>query len=147
MLDRRTHLKVKIKNLADEARTIRSEEQKAKKRSRSLAKKHGGPIKDTYLRYSLWEHRCGPRDGIVRREARSSLLAYAFIRGLSYEQVEKKAKPFDLAAVSRNIETFGPIRDHEHGESHGEFQARLQDFKARSAIWLANAAKYTKQAA
>jgi hypothetical protein len=147
MRDRRTHLKIKIKNLADEARAIRREEQKAKKHARDLAKKHGGPIRDTYLRQSLWEHRCGPSDGIVRREARHSLLAYAFIRGLEYERVERKPKPFDVDKVRAMIERFGPRLDWQGGESDGEFKCRLQDYKARTAVWLANAAKYTEQAA
>lgn len=68
-MDERTrHLKVKIKNLADEARTIRHEESKT----------------SGMERWSLRHH----RKTVVRRAARHNLLAYAFLRGRPYSHIE-----------------------------------------------------------
>jgi len=66
---RTDHLRVKIKSLSAEAGIIRHEERRA-----------GTPER----RSSLAEH----RRGIVRREARHSLLAYSFLRGRPYRSTE-----------------------------------------------------------
>lgn len=68
----RIFLKVKIKNLADEARTIRKEERKAL------------DAKDTYQYLQLRNHRIS----VVRDAARKTLLAYGYIRGRAYRQIE-----------------------------------------------------------
>ena len=60
-MDKRRHLKVKIKNLAEEARIIRHEERKV----RGMDK------------WELQHH----RKTVVRDEARRSQVAYAIIRG------------------------------------------------------------------
>jgi hypothetical protein len=65
----RSKFRVKIKSLAEEARIIRREES----RQRTNAD-----------RGVLHQHRVG----IVRREARASLLAYAFSRGVPYSVLE-----------------------------------------------------------
>lgn len=70
----RIYIKVKIKSLAEEARIIRSEEHKAKYDS---------------TREGLHAHRVIQ----VREEARASLLAYGYLRGLSLSQVEKNSYP------------------------------------------------------
>lgn len=70
-LDGRIFLKVKAKSLAEEARIIRKEERRAKG-----------------LRDHLRDH----RTGVVRSEARATLLAYGFLRGRTLEQVETRAK-------------------------------------------------------
>jgi hypothetical protein len=133
MRDCRIYLKVKIKNLADEARTIKKEENKSK----------------GALRQGLWLHRCGqgPKYGIVRKEARHSLLAYGFIKGMSYDQLEKGSRPFDAKRVLSLIDKFGPVQDHENEESHGEYQCRLNDNRKRAAVWVQEALKQTKQVA
>lgn len=64
------YLKIKIKSLAEEARIIRHEE-----------KKWAGPSE---TRMGLHHHRTHH----VRMETRAALLAYAFIRGRRYSQVE-----------------------------------------------------------
>lgn len=75
MKDDRLFLKMKIKSLADEARTIRKEELKLK----------GTQKRETQMkRESLYLHRT--KD--VRWEQRATLLAYAFIRGRPYKEVE-----------------------------------------------------------
>jgi hypothetical protein len=66
-------LKVKIKSLAAEARIIRREEKQSTGR----------------LRWELWQHRVE----VVRREARLSQIAYGFLRGKRYDQIEKKVGP------------------------------------------------------
>ena len=70
-MDERIYLKVKIKSLAEEARIIRKETHRAK----NISIKNG-----------LAEH----RKGIVRFEARHTQLAYGFLRGLAYSQMESK---------------------------------------------------------
>lgn len=72
MQDQRAYLKVKIKSLAAEAKIIREEERKAQ-----------GDRKQ-----GLHDHRVGT----VRRASRNSLLAYGFIRGRKYHQIEARCK-------------------------------------------------------
>lgn len=91
-LDARAELRVKIKNLADEARTIRVEEERA------LAR---GQV-NLYRRLRL--HRID----VVRPAARVALLAYALIRGVPYRRIEPTAvdlPPF--AEVRKQAERFG----------------------------------------
>ena len=89
-IDRQTHLRVKIKTLAVEATLIRHEEQRYPGASST--------------RTSLREHRVG----IVRREQRASLLAYAFLRGRQYLDVERGAKsPPSHARVAKIAKSFG----------------------------------------
>jgi len=87
-MDRRIHLKIKIKSLAAEAGIIRKEAEKLK----------------GMARHSLNEH----RKGIVRHEARHALLAYGLLRGRPYEAVEKKChEPPDWKKVSNDARRFG----------------------------------------
>ena len=58
-------LKVKIKSLAEEARIIRREERKLDWKT------------DQAKRFKLWVHRTFD----IRREARATLIAYAYLRG------------------------------------------------------------------
>lgn len=66
--ERTIHLRIKIKSLADEARTIRAE-----------AKKVSGMVK-----WELNHH----RTSVVRPHARLSLLAYGLLRGVPYRAIE-----------------------------------------------------------
>jgi hypothetical protein len=82
-------LKVKILNLAAEARIIRTEEERELKHARKYADKFGkdawpNPHKREY--HSLKDH----RETVVREEARDTLLAYGFLRGRSYSQIEPR---------------------------------------------------------
>ncbi len=87
--DRRIHLKVKIKSLAAESRIIRMEELRQCGRTR----------------VGLQLHRVVQ----VREESRASLLAYAYIRGRDYLEVESSAKtPPDVTRVARLVRSFGP---------------------------------------
>lgn len=88
-MDRRVHLKVKIKSLAAEAAIIRKEEARYK----------GQPIAG-----SLYSH----RTRVVRSEQRHSLIAYAFIRGKRYNQTEVNVKREpDWDKVKKLVASFG----------------------------------------
>ena len=69
MEERTIHLKIKVKSLVDEAKTIRAE-----------AKKVSGMVK-----WNLNHH----RTTVVRRHTRHNLLAYGFLRGREYSQMER----------------------------------------------------------
>lgn len=88
-------LRVKIKSLAQEARIIRTEESRANFRQ------------DYLLQASLREHRIK----IVRREARATLLAYQYLRGLPFASCEAKApttdNPIDWESVKRMLKKYG----------------------------------------
>jgi hypothetical protein len=96
MQDQRAYLKVKIKSLAEEARIIREEERKP----HADINEFGYSAKRT----GLYNHRVGT----VRREARAALLAYGFIRGRKYRQIEVKnnTEP-DWEAVQRMVVKYG----------------------------------------
>ena len=89
-------LKIKIKNLADEARTIRKEEQKL----------HGMD------KWKLQHH----RKTVVRDAARRSLIAYLIIRGRPSDQhrlqnpglMEQVA---DEKEIKRMVEKYGPPKE------------------------------------
>ncbi len=92
-MDERTYLKVKIKSLAAEAKIIRLETKRAKRAS---------------IRDGLALH----RKGAVRFEARHTHLAYGFLRGREYRQIEQKAHtPPDWDKVRRMIERYGAHLD------------------------------------
>lgn len=89
IVDRREQLRVKVKSLAAEAKIIRREELRT----------HGA------LRDELYLHRVG----VVRREARSAHLAYGFIRGRTYLQLEAKChKAPSWDDVRRLCKKYGP---------------------------------------
>lgn len=113
--DRRAMLRIKVKSLACEARLIRQAEHHTR---------------NEYIRAALHDHRV--RD--VRTEARHSSLAYGFIRGKTWEQMEpncheqtvypfKKKKPGycyqpDWKYVNKMLEKFGPkgLRVNDEGQ-------------------------------
>jgi len=88
MEERLIHLKVKIKNLADEARTIREE-----------ARKTSGMVK-----WGLNHH----RKTVVRGAARTNLLAYGLLRGIPYAIIEiKSVEAPDFREVLKTAKRFG----------------------------------------
>ncbi len=86
-------LKVKVKSLAAESRIIRREERRRKG--------------DDPIRARLRAHRLD----VVRREARSSLLAYGYLRGRPLDRLEpsRRTEP-DWGAVRRMVEKYGPAK-------------------------------------
>lgn len=115
LVDRREFLKIKIKSLVDEAKTIRAAEAKQKARAKQLRKgwttKDGKVVEgrepNTYLMEQMRLHRIG----IVRSETRHTLIAYGLIRGQSLEQIERKgSKPFDAAKVDKMVKAYGAVK-------------------------------------
>lgn len=93
-MPRNIELKIKIKSLADETRTIKSEERKLK----ADGKGPGAQFN------SIYRHRMD----VVRPESRHSLLAYGYLRGRSYKQMEEKCRQDpNWKHVKRLIERFG----------------------------------------
>lgn len=91
MYTQSVYLKIKLKSLAEEARIIRREEAKNKR-----------------FRFGLRDH----RKGIVRRVARDTVIAYGFLRGKDYKQIEQnpKTKP-NWEAIKKMVEKYGVNRD------------------------------------
>jgi len=92
MLDRRKMLRVKIKSLAEEARIIRREESRSKGGSQEQTELHLHRVKD------------------VREEQRVSLLAYAFIRGRTLSETERRStRDPDWKRVRNLVDKFGVV--------------------------------------
>ena len=101
MSDKRRHLKVKIKNLAEEARIIRSEERKV----------------SGMEKWELQHH----RRTVVRDEARRSLIAYAIIRGKDPSVNESNdwlKRSLDKSHVSRMVKKYGSTEAIERVEEY-----------------------------
>jgi len=114
----RIQLKVKIKSLASEARIIRLEE---------------GRARSPELRYSLTEH----RKGIVRYEARHSLLLYGYTHGKEYCQLEKYTKEDpDWKYIKKMSYRFGFVNTDEEV---------LDGWIERGKKWASYARKYRGQ--
>lgn len=82
----KTHLRVKIRSLAEEARIIRHEERRALK-SATWARTRQQPaeLSAAEAEYDSLHHH---RTVDVRQEARAALLAYGFLRGRPYREIE-----------------------------------------------------------
>ena len=81
------YLKIKIKSLADEAQAIRAEERKVSRHFKN-AKTEEHRYDHALTVQGLRDHRVG----IVRDEARASLVAYGFLRGIPYERIERPSR-------------------------------------------------------
>ncbi len=116
MKDRRLFLKVKIKSLVAESRIIRQEERK-----------------NPHARIELAEH----RRGIVRQVSRTNNLAYGFIRGRSYRQMERSCYTApNWKEVWKTIERFGACFDHSGGgENWASYQQRQKDQQEKFFKW------------
>ena len=94
IIDRREMLKVKCKTLAQEARIIRRYEQRMKNFKPA-----------TVMREEMHNHRVCE----LRREARSSHLAFGFIRGRTIDQMENKRKSEpNVKRVNELLKKYGP---------------------------------------
>ncbi len=92
MDERRIHLKIKVKSLVDEARTIRIE-----------ANKTSGMAK-----WRLNHH----RTTVVRSYTRLNLLAYGILVGTPYEIMERKcSKAPDFDKVRKIAKNFGATEE------------------------------------
>ena len=94
-------VKVKICSLAAEARIIRGQE---RRRRKHLARREETVANDPVF-WSLHNH----RRLVVSREARSSLLAYGYMRGRAYSHMEAKcvAEEPNLARVAEILLKYG----------------------------------------
>lgn len=101
----KVYLKVRIKELAEEARIIRAEEHKAKS-----ARKYGELT-------GLNRHRID----VVRPAARSAQLAYGFLRGRPYRTMERtcRIKP-SMKEIRRLVSKYGSEPDTEKVEKQVE---------------------------
>jgi len=123
------YIKVKVLSLAAEAKIIRKQEQ--------LARAHH----NRRLRVGLMGH----RTGIVRREARHALLAYAFLRGTPYKTVEAKCHGGcgpDFKKVRETIEKYGatrPWNGYDWEEGRDEFNSRKEQVLADFDKWVEEA--------
>jgi hypothetical protein len=118
-MSRKTHLKIKIKTLADEGRYIHAEESKLRgytdklrKKAKKLAK--SDPEQAKKLRQWADQHLSdrmdlmGHRKDIVRPAARTNLLAYGFLRGRSYAQMERYSEEEpNWGAIEATAKRFG----------------------------------------
>ena len=118
-------LKVKIKSLAVEARIIRKEERKAKLQ---------------FIRNHLQNH----RRYNVRDEARWSQLAYGFLRGLEYSQMEaKNSTDVNWTRVTKLVEKFGEtVFWGEEYESRKDYEIRLKQQRITLQKWIEIAQLY-----
>jgi hypothetical protein len=109
-------LKVKVKSLAEEARIIRLEESRAGK--------------DDVLRSDLHHHRVVD----VRKEQRSSLLAYGFLRGAEYAAIEPKADTApEWPRVAKLVSKFGVFVWESHPDAKAQ-AAAFEEWKAKAAV-------------
>jgi hypothetical protein len=122
IVDERLYLKVKVKSLAAEAKIIRKEEKRCKNSS---------------LRNGLYRHRID----VVRYEARHTNLAYGFLRGRTYSQIESGAKkPPDWAKVRKMVEKYGaPVITWtnwaEYEQRKKESKQHLAETLKRFDVW------------
>lgn len=130
--DQRVYLKVKIISLGDEARTIHRMENQGRPRRATeadarpqLTVRDGKPFgtpkrRQKDYRYKDWRRGLAShRRFDVRPECRAANLAYAFLRGKEYRQVEPRTDPSTPVRwdrVRKLVERYG-------------LQARDQDFK------------------
>jgi hypothetical protein len=109
-------VKVKVASLAAEARIIRRME---------LSLKRRGMKGDHPARFGLSQH----RRTVVRKETRLSHLAYGFLKGRDYRQMEAKTytplNQTDWQRVERIIKTYGQPQ-----EDPRDLMQRFSEWKA-----------------
>jgi hypothetical protein len=104
----KVYLKIKIKSLALEAAAIRDEEKRFAKtyRYKIDSGRDGGGVLAT--RIALHEHRVNH----VRKEARASLLAYGFLNGHEYSDIEAYSHTgFSWKRVEELVKKYGEDTD------------------------------------
>lgn len=127
MLSKHIQLKVKIKSLAAESKIIRQEILKSK---------------DAGLTSSLQGHKIM----VVRPEARHSLLAYAFLKGKSYSEVERSARESpDWVKVAKLVEKFGQCWDWFDINSYTTLHSRQSEQNKKLLDWIEEARNYIKE--
>lgn len=115
----KTHLKIKIASLAAEAKIIKANERKWKAAPRK------GSADPHPMFFSLQGHRLG----VVRPEARCSLLAYGFLRGRRYRQLEAKCHPESDEAYKQRWNRVQEIVARFSGGDKRDIAQRLTEWK------------------
>jgi hypothetical protein len=100
------YLKVKIKSLAAEASIIRKEEHRRHFR-RSPGSNRTTRINPDDVFFGLYRHRVGE----LRTEARAAQLAYGYLRGREYTQLEAKCDAPPIDRVTYLAKKYGPTMD------------------------------------
>ncbi len=117
------YLKIKLKSLAAEAVIIREEEKKY--RFERTADGEMKPSAEGSLRrqifWGLREHRI--KD--VREESRSASLAYGFLRGRRYRQIEATSY---VAPNWKRVETL--VLKYAHGAEAGDLKRKFEIWKS-----------------
>jgi hypothetical protein len=109
--DRRRLLKIKLKSLATEAKIIRLEESKARYSKRPEVQA---------IREEMYHHRID----VVRFHSRSTGLAYGFIRGRKYRDIEARG---EISEALWNGVMKRPILDMIHKYGPQKIPAELLD--------------------
>jgi hypothetical protein len=123
----KTYLKIKLNHLAAEARINKKEKQKWMRkasigRQKAWEKGIENPIKAT-MADSIHNHRMQ----CIRPEARDSNLAYGFLRGRSYAQIEaKRFTDPNWTNIKENIKRF---HAPQYGSRSG-IDKRFEEWKA-----------------
>ena len=119
-MDERICLKIKIKSLAAEAKIIRKEEKRARSQS---------------IRESLYRHRID----VVRYEARHTNIAYGFLRGRTYAEIENKPKTApNWDKIRKMVEKYGSHCQpwYSNVESYAVYELRRAEAKQHLADQL-----------
>lgn len=131
----KVYLKIKIKSLALEAETIRREEKKFKTHYEYLKSLDGLPNRDQDIldknksqslntRINLHEHRVNH----VRKEARAALLAYGFLNGRDYQEIEGFTRTgFSWKRVEELIKKYGEGEPQKLLQQFAEWRDAAQD--------------------
>ena len=111
------YLRVKGKSLADEARIIRKEEDRERRK----------PVESR--RPGLLEGLMDHRRSVVRRAARATRLAVAFIKDIPYKKVEPCSANRDIGVerIASMVRTYGG-RDH-FGKPIAEIIKQIRDWR------------------
>jgi hypothetical protein len=105
--DRRLFLKIKLKNLRDKVTMIRHYEEEAKLRiNRMTFRSTGDPslLENIPAEKDLLHQMVSHRRADIRLETRATLLAYGYIRGRKYKEIELIAKPEPAYIVAKRIQ-------------------------------------------
>lgn len=120
---RRVHLKCKIKSLADESKIVRNEEEIQ--------------FENHSLFITLNKH----RKYRLRIEARHALLAYGFLNGLEYRQIETHTPRFepDWNYIEKLVNKFGVSRLTRSDLSEYELACAYKNQVERLQEWIMEA--------
>lgn len=148
------HLKIKIKNLAGEARLIRSHEDRLVDQIEACKKK--GLYRESRRLISLKASIISHRREAVGPKARIYLLAYAAIRGVPYERVEQKcriapnwdgvektAKKFaQLSWIQEDEDLYKTDYNTWKSNYFNQFSPMSKEIRNKIEYWIEEAKKY-----